>query len=363
MAQEGSDIKQIWFRQRADDPAAKPDKIAVYAKDDGTLYQRAANGDITELGGGGEVPVGGTPALTLGTANAAGAAATFVKTDATVLAFDATAPSTQAFGDSAAAGSAAVAARRDHKHAMPAAPKTVATDPVWDAAGDLAVGTGADTAGRLALTVPPANILEVLGVVNGETTPTWKAVHDATAPAAIGSAAAGTALTAAHRDHVHATGAGTPSTQAFGDSAATGSGPAAAMTDHKHAMPANPVTGLVETINFVIDGGGSAIAAGVKGDLLFDFAFHVVAWTLIADQTGSIVVDLWKRTDTTAPTDSDTMTGGETPTLASAVRASDTSLASGAGWAVAAGSTIRVNADATPATVTRVTLALKITRD
>jgi trimeric autotransporter adhesin len=37
--------------------------------------------------------------------------------------FDATVPSTQAFGDAAAAGSAAVAARRDHKHAMPAAEK------------------------------------------------------------------------------------------------------------------------------------------------------------------------------------------------------------------------------------------------
>lgn len=37
--------------------------------------------------------------------------------------FDATVPSTQAFGDAASAGSAAVAARRDHKHAMPAAEK------------------------------------------------------------------------------------------------------------------------------------------------------------------------------------------------------------------------------------------------
>lgn len=35
--------------------------------------------------------------------------------------FDATAPSTQAFGDSAAAGSATVAAHRDHKHGMPVA--------------------------------------------------------------------------------------------------------------------------------------------------------------------------------------------------------------------------------------------------
>jgi hypothetical protein len=34
--------------------------------------------------------------------------------------FDATSPSTQAFGDSAATGTATVAARRDHKHGMPA---------------------------------------------------------------------------------------------------------------------------------------------------------------------------------------------------------------------------------------------------
>ena len=39
--------------------------------------------------------------------------------------FDATAPSTQAFGDAAATGSAAVAARRDHVHQMMAAPTTV----------------------------------------------------------------------------------------------------------------------------------------------------------------------------------------------------------------------------------------------
>lgn len=64
----------------------------------------------------------GVPALTLGTANAQGVAGTFLQTDATILAFDTTAPSTQAFGDAAAAGTAGVAARRDHKHAMPALP-------------------------------------------------------------------------------------------------------------------------------------------------------------------------------------------------------------------------------------------------
>ncbi|MEI7528773.1 MAG: hypothetical protein WCK76_07500 [Elusimicrobiota bacterium] len=58
--------------------------------------------------------IGGTPALTLGTSNGAGTATTFVRTDATLLAFDSTLPA--ALG-TAAAGSAAAAARRDHVHA------------------------------------------------------------------------------------------------------------------------------------------------------------------------------------------------------------------------------------------------------
>lgn len=66
----------------------------------------------------------GTPALVLGTVAAAGSTDEAIRRDSTIIAFDATVPVTQAFGDSAATGSAAVAARRDHKHAMPANPFT-----------------------------------------------------------------------------------------------------------------------------------------------------------------------------------------------------------------------------------------------
>jgi hypothetical protein len=61
-----------------------------------------------------------TPAITLGTAAAAGSTSSPIRSDSTIAAFDATVPSTQAFGDAAATGSVAFAARRDHKHAMPA---------------------------------------------------------------------------------------------------------------------------------------------------------------------------------------------------------------------------------------------------
>ena len=58
------------------------------------------------------------PAWTLGTSNAAGTELTAVASDATILAFDAVLPDPIAFGQSGAAGSAVVAAKRDHSHAM-----------------------------------------------------------------------------------------------------------------------------------------------------------------------------------------------------------------------------------------------------
>ncbi len=64
----------------------------------------------------------GTPAIVLGTAASAGSTDEAIRRDSTIVAFDATVPVTQAFSDSAATGSAAVAARRDHKHGMPATP-------------------------------------------------------------------------------------------------------------------------------------------------------------------------------------------------------------------------------------------------
>jgi len=54
-------------------------------------------------------------------------------------------------------------------------------------------------------TAPGAGLRSVLGIDNGETARTDKALFDATNPVANGTAAPGTAMTAARRDHVHAT--------------------------------------------------------------------------------------------------------------------------------------------------------------
>jgi hypothetical protein len=67
-------------------------------------------------------PAFATPAIALGTAAAAGSAGTVIRSNSTIAAFDATAPVTQAFNDAGNPGTAVVAARRDHRHGMPATP-------------------------------------------------------------------------------------------------------------------------------------------------------------------------------------------------------------------------------------------------
>ena len=53
--------------------------------------------------------------------------------------------------------------------------------------------------------------------------------------------------------------------------------------------------GDANDINFVIDGAGSAITTGVKGDVVIDYKALIVKATLLADQSGSIVVNIWKQ--------------------------------------------------------------------
>jgi hypothetical protein len=115
------------------------------------------------------------------------------------------------------------------------------------------------------------------------------------------------------------------------------------------------------SISFVIDGGGSAITTGIKGDLTIPFGCVIDQWTLLADQSGSIVVDIWKDTYANyPPTVADTITGSALPTISSATKGQSSTLT---GWTatIAAGDTLRFNVNSV-STVTRVTLSLRVYR-
>lgn len=114
-------------------------------------------------------------------------------------------------------------------------------------------------------------------------------------------------------------------------------------------------------IVLVIDGGGSAITTGIKSDLPVSFNCTINSMTLVADQVGSVVVDIWKTPFAAfPPTSSNSITASDKPTLASAASATDAALT---GWTttINAGDILRFNVNSA-ATVTRATLILQITK-
>jgi hypothetical protein len=120
---------------------------------------------------------------------------------------------------------------------------------------------------------------------------------------------------------------------------------------------------IVDAIEFVIDGGGSAITTGIKGDLEVTFACTITRATLLGGGVvnGSIVVDIWKDTYANyPPAVGDSITASAKPTITTALKAQDSTLT---GWttSIAAGDTLRFNVDSVT-TFTAVTVSLKVNR-
>lgn len=115
------------------------------------------------------------------------------------------------------------------------------------------------------------------------------------------------------------------------------------------------------SVSLIIDGGGTAILTGIKGDLTIPFACVIDQWTLLADQSGSIVVDIWKDSYANyPPTVADTITGSALPTISSSTKGQSSTLT---GWTatIAAGDILRFNVNSNTG-ITRVTLSLRVYR-
>lgn len=123
--------------------------------------------------------------------------------------------------------------------------------------------------------------------------------------------------------------------------------------------PAWASTTITQTIIFIISGGGSAITTGSKGFIAVDYAATITAVTLLADQSGSIVVDIQSGTYSAFPTNS-SICGAAKPTLSAAQKSQDTTLT---GWttSITAGNILEFIVDSA-STVTQVTVVLTVTR-
>ena len=119
-------------------------------------------------------------------------------------------------------------------------------------------------------------------------------------------------------------------------------------------------------IEFVIDEGGLVLNSGVKGYLEIPFDATILTVSLLGDQSGSVVVDIWKCSYTafdagaTAPTVADSITSASPPTIATGTKSRDTSLT---GWttSVDSGDVLAFVVDSN-SNFTRVTVSLGVER-
>lgn len=115
-------------------------------------------------------------------------------------------------------------------------------------------------------------------------------------------------------------------------------------------------------IAFNIDGGGDVPNTGLQGgSVVIPFDCVITSATLLADQAGSCVVDIWKKAYASFPPSiADTIVASAPPTLTAAQKSQDTTLT---GWSksLSSGDVLFFNLNSV-ATLTHVTLALGVAR-
>jgi len=115
-----------------------------------------------------------------------------------------------------------------------------------------------------------------------------------------------------------------------------------------------------DSFGITVDGGGSAITTGSKGFIQVPYTCTINNWTVLADQSGSCVVDIKRSTYSGFPTTSSIVGGGNAPTLSSAQK----NTAAVSGWtstAITAGDCIEFSVSSA-STVTRINLIIIVTK-
>ncbi len=112
-------------------------------------------------------------------------------------------------------------------------------------------------------------------------------------------------------------------------------------------------------VEIIIDGGGSAISTGIVNDVELNFDFEISQATMLCDQTGSIVVDIWMEDYANfPPTNADSITdAGTSLTISAAIKTQDSVLTN---WTttLVEGEFLRFNVDPGVATVERCLVSL-----
>lgn len=120
---------------------------------------------------------------------------------------------------------------------------------------------------------------------------------------------------------------GTTLTANFADNAGSGSSDTGYLTGYVSKTETGNIA--VGTIGLVLDGGGSTITTGYKSFTTTAFSGEILSYTVLADRTGSIVIDVWKDSYANYPlTSGDSICATNKVTLATGIKNTDSTLTS-----------------------------------
>jgi hypothetical protein len=126
--------------------------------------------------------------------------------------------------------------------------------------------------------------------------------------------------------------------------------------------PTGPTGGVTAAVGYTIVNGDDVIATGVIGTgIQVPFNCTINSVTLLAAQTGSIVIDIWKDTYANfPPTVADSICASAKPTITASNKSTDSTLT---GWTqtVTAGDVLYFNVDSVT-TIKNVVLTLQVTK-
>lgn len=132
-----------------------------------------------------------------------------------------------------------------------------------------------------------------------------------------------------------------------------------------HFTPAGDIGLSAQAIesgfSFVFSNSGAVLSTGLYGWIEIPYDCEIQSVRLVADQTGSVLIDIWREIYASLPaTNADSITGGNEPELTSDLTYEDDTLT---GWTntLSAGDWLYFNVDSAT-TVTRVTLSLIVRR-
>lgn len=113
--------------------------------------------------------------------------------------------------------------------------------------------------------------------------------------------------------------------------------------------------------------GTTVITTGAKADIIVPFDCTIDQVTMLADVSGSVVVDIYKTTyssydaGSTHPVSADKITSSTPPTISSSTKSQDATLTS---WttSLSQGDILRLQVTGSPASITRVTVAIRVVK-